>query len=79
MHLYVLYGGAKRCRITGQGTAITALWVGHNSTILAAEDHLAKLCSSSTWCTELRFDHLGDKGKSYQRQQEPQHLNTSVR
>lgn len=60
----VLDGSANGYRITGQGTAVTTLWVGHNSAILAAKVHLAKLCFLSTWYTELRLDHLSDRGNT---------------
>lgn len=63
-NLCVHDGSANSCGITGQGTAVTTLWVGHNPAILTAKVHLAKLCSSSTWCTELRLDYLGDRGNT---------------
>lgn len=61
MYLCVLDGSANSNGITGQRTVVTTLWVGHNPAILAAKVHLAKLCSSSTWCTKLRLDHLSDR------------------
>lgn len=64
MYLCVLDGSANSCGITGQGTAVTTLRVGHNPTVLAAKVHLAKLCSSSTRYTKLRLDHLSDRGNT---------------
>lgn len=61
MYLCVLDGSANSCGITGQGTVVTTLRVSHHPTILAAKVYLAKLCSSSTWYTELRLDHLSDR------------------
>lgn len=64
MYLCVLHGSANSYGITGHGTAVTTLWVGHQPTILAAKVYLAKLCSSSTCHTELRLDHLSDIGNT---------------
>lgn len=58
MYLCILDGSTDSCRITRKRTLVTTFWMGHNPAILAAEIHLAKLCSSSTWHTELRLDHL---------------------
>lgn len=46
--------------ITGEGALVTAFRVSHSPAVLAAEIQLAKFCSSSTWCTELRLDNLGE-------------------
>lgn len=58
MYLCVLNGSANCCKSTGQGTALTTLWMGYNPAVLTTKVHLAKLCSSSTRQTELRFDNL---------------------
>lgn len=58
LHLFCLHGSANSDRITGHGAAVTALWVGHYPTVLAAKTHLSKLCSPPTSHTELRLDHL---------------------
>lgn len=54
-------GGADGHGIARHGAAVAALWVGHGPTVLAAEVHLAKLCSSSAWHAKFRLDHLGDR------------------
>lgn len=64
MYLCVLDGSANSYGITGHRTVVTTLWVGHRPAILATKVHLAKLCSSSTWYTELRLDHLSDIGNT---------------
>lgn len=61
MYLFSLDGSANSNRITWCRAAVTTLWVGHHPTVLAAEVHLAELCSSSTGHTKFRLDHLGDK------------------
>lgn len=48
MYLCVLDRSIKSSRITGHGTQVTTLRMGHSPAILAAKIQLAKLCSSST-------------------------------
>lgn len=67
IYLCLFHGSVHSCGVAGQGAPFPALWVCHHSTVLAAQVHLAKLCSSSTWCTELRLDHLGDRDNTVPR------------
>lgn len=64
-HLSCLHGSANRDGITGPGAAVTALWVGHQPTILAAKTHLSKLCPPPTGHTELRLDHLNARSTTF--------------
>lgn len=64
MYLCVLDGSVNSCGIAGHRTAVTTLWVGHHPTILASKINFSKLCSSSTWHTRLRPDHLCNIGNT---------------
>lgn len=65
LHLCGLHGSANSDGIAGSGTAVTALWVGHRPTILAAKTHLSKLGSPPTSHTELRPDHLNTRSVTF--------------